>query len=138
MTVLAFKKITPPPSPVATKDMIRAGLAAFFRIAEHWGVSNDQARVLLGSPAKSTFFKWKRGEAKVVSATKDLATRLSYVLGIFKALELLYKHPEHADRWASQPNLVFGGQSAMERMLAGDITDLARVRDYLDSARGGW
>jgi Protein of unknown function (DUF2384) len=64
--------------------------------------------------------------------------RISYVLGIFKALEIVYRQAEDADRWVRQPNLAFGGQSALERMLAGQITDLAAVRDYLESVRGGW
>ena len=64
--------------------------------------------------------------------------RISYVLGIFKALAMLYEVPEHADRWVNEPNAAFGGQSAAERLMGGQITDLAAVREYLDSVRGGW
>ena len=118
--------------------MIGAGLRAFFKIAEVWSVSNAQAMLLLGSPSRSSFQKWKAGDTKGITASRDLATRISYVLGIFKALEIIYQRPEHADRWVTAPNLAFGGQSALERMLAGNITDLAIVRDYLDHVRGGW
>ena len=121
-----------------TADQVSAGLRAFFNIAKQWKITNDQAMVLLGQPAKATFFNWKKGEFKGVSSALDLATRISYVLGIFKALELLYEAPDHADRWVNAPNAAFGGQSAADRMLAGQITDLAAVRDYLDSVRGGW
>ena len=137
MAVLKFVSVVSPPSPVLTPEMINAGLRAFFRIADQWGISNDQAMILLGGPAKSTFFKWKKGEAKGVAGARDLATRISHVLGIFKALENIYQRPEHADRWVAQPNLALGGQSALQRMLAGQITDLAVIREYLDSVRGG-
>ena len=73
-----------------------------------------------------------------MTASRDLAARLSYILGIFKALEIIYQRPDHADRWVTTPNQAFGGQSALQRMLAGDITDLAAVSDYLDHVRGGW
>jgi hypothetical protein len=126
-----------PPTTV-TADMVSTGLAAFFRIMETWQVPNHAAMALLGWPAKSTFFKWKKGEARSVSNAVDLATRISYVLGIFKALEIIYARAEHADRWVATPNMAFGGQSALERMMAGQITDLAAVREYLDSVQGGW
>ncbi len=138
MAVVNFKAVAAPPSPTFTSDMIGAGLRAFFKIAEVWNVSNTQAMILLGSPSRSTFQKWKAGDTNGVTASRDLATRVSYVLGIFKALEIIYQRPEHADRWVAAPNLAFGGQSALERMMAGSMTDLAAVRDYLDHIRGGW
>jgi hypothetical protein len=138
MNVIRFNAISAPPAPTYSSDMVAAGLRAFFKIADVWSVSNTQAMLLLGGPSRSSFQKWKSGDTKSVTASRDLATRISYVLGIFKALEIIYQRPEHADRWVSAPNLAFGGQSALERMLAGGITDLAVVRDYLDHVRGGW
>lgn len=139
MTALNFKSVAAPAAaPTVTSEMVAAGLGAFFNIADEWGLSNPQAMTLLGGPARSTFQKWKAGDTKGVTASRDLATRISYVLGIFKALQIIYQRPDHADRWVNAPNLVFGGQSALQRMLAGDITDLAAVRDYLDHVRGGW
>ncbi|MBS0267443.1 MAG: DUF2384 domain-containing protein [Proteobacteria bacterium] len=125
------------PKKVST-DEIAAGLRAFFEIMKVWGVGNDQAMVLLGQPARPTFFKWKRNEIGSSAHSYDLATRLSYILGIFKSLEILYRDPKNADRWVTAPNLAFGGESALDRMMSGQITDLALVRDYLDTARGGW
>ena len=119
-------------------DHVEAGLRAFYRIAEKWDLANDQAMVLLGQPAKATFFKWKKGDVATAAQSLDLASRLSYVLGIFKSLEIIYQRPDFADRWLAEPNLAFGGQSALDRMMGGQITDLASVRDYLDSVRGGW
>ena len=58
--------------------------------------------------------------------------------GIFKALQILYSDHTLADRWIRTPNRAFGGQAPFERMSAGDMTDLAAVRAYLDSARAPW
>ncbi|HWB45769.1 MAG TPA: MbcA/ParS/Xre antitoxin family protein [Hyphomicrobiaceae bacterium] len=117
---------------------IAAGLRAFFAIADRWDLSTEEARALLGHPSRSTFYNWKNGDIGQVAHSFDLASRLSYVLGIFKALEILYSRPELADAWVRRPNQAFGGQSAMERMRSGHMVDLAAVRSYLDSARGGW
>ena len=68
----------------------------------------------------------------------DTLQRISYLLGIHKALQILYSDPALADSWIRRPNAAFGGQSALERMLAGDVSDLAAVRAHLDAARGGW
>jgi hypothetical protein len=117
-------------------DVTRAGLRAFFRIAELWGLTTEEQRVLLGSPARSTFFKWKRGEAGAVG--RDVLERISYVLGIFQSLEILLPRPESADAWIRRPNDAgpFGGRSALDRMLSGNVWDLYAVRQYLDAARG--
>jgi len=127
----AFKAPQVPPH-----DSIAAGLRAFFEIREKWQLSYEEAKTLLGQPGKSTYYNWQRGEVGDVVHRMDLATRLSYVLGIFKALNEIYERPELADGWVRKPNAVFGGQSALDRMLGGQVVDLARVREYLDSIRG--
>ena len=93
---------------------------------------------LLGHPGRSTFYSWKNGDVTQIAHSFDLVSRISYVLGIFKALDILYHRPEIADEWVRRPNSAFGGQSAMDRMLAGHMVDLAAVRDYLDGVRSGW
>jgi hypothetical protein len=134
----AFKMLNPsafksPPVPQHTS--IAAGMRAFFAVAEKWGLSYEEAKTLLGQPGKTTFYNWKRGDVREVVHPMDLGTRISYLLGIFKALEIIYDQPELADTWVRRPNDAFGGQSALDRMLAGQIIDLARVREYLDSVR---
>ena len=120
--------------PTLRHNSISVGLKAFFAIMEKWGVSNDEAKRLLGQPSKSTFHNWKSGSIGARTAGEfDLASRISYLLGIFRALELLYQQPEMADSWVRKPNEAFGGQSALERMSAGQMVDLAAVREYLDS-----
>lgn len=131
-TVLRQEEVAPP-----TVDDQRdaAALRAFFRLAELWGLSMEQARVLLGRPSRATLYNWKAGRARALP--HDVLRRISYLLGIWKALQILYSDPALADGWIKRPNAAFGGQSALERMLAGDVTDLAAVRAHLDAARGG-
>jgi Protein of unknown function (DUF2384) len=120
----------------AAPDRDAVALGAFFRLVELWGLSMEQARLLLGRPSRATMYNWKAGRARAVP--HDTLRRISYLLGTYKALQILYREPHLADTWIRRPNAAFGGQSALERMLAGDVTDLAAVRAHLDAARGGW
>jgi hypothetical protein len=128
-----------PAAPVAavTERLSGPALRTFFRIAEAWSLSSDDARVLLGAPSRSTFFMWKKsGEGQL---GRDTLERISYVLGIYKALQILLPDPAAADAWVRKPNTapVFGGKPALERMLSGNVADLYVVRQYLDAWRGG-
>lgn len=107
----------------------------FFRIMERWGATGEQAQVLLGNPSRSTFYSWKKGEGGKLS--RDAFERVSYVIGIYKALQILFPDEVLADAWVTKHNLAFGGRSALDRMTAGNIGDLQAVRAYLDYARGG-
>jgi hypothetical protein len=122
--------------PRTTQATVGAGFRAVFRIFDAWGVRPDEAITLLGQPARSTFYKWRQGEVGAVPA--DTVRRVSYLLGIYKTLQLLFTDARLSDRWIREPNRAFGGQSALQRMLGGDVTDLAAVRAYLDGARGVW
>jgi uncharacterized protein (DUF2384 family) len=113
-----------------------AALQGFFAIAQAWNLSAEDARTLLGTPAERTFYAWRAGNA--VRVPQDTLRRIGYVAGIFKALELLYNDQHLADSWINRPNLAFGGQTPLQRMRAGDVTDLAAVRGYLDAARAPW
>jgi hypothetical protein len=113
-----------------------AALRGFFAIIEAWGVGMEDARALLGSPAERTFYAWRAGNA--VRMPLDTLRRIGYVAGIYKALELLYTDGALADGWVKRPNQAFGGQTPLQRMRAGDVTDLAAVRLYLDAARAPW
>jgi len=117
-------------------ETIAAGFRGVFRIFDAWGVSPEQSIMLLGRPSKSTYYKWKRGEIGTVP--HDTVRRVSYLLGIYKALQILYRDPALADAWIKRGNAAFGGQSALDRMMGGDVADLAAVRTYLDAVRGGW
>lgn len=116
-------------------EKAHAGLTAFFSIAEEWGLSNDQQRALLGSPGRTTFFEWKK--KKKGNLSRDTLDRLSYLLGIYKAMHILFPG-ETARQWLTNPNNdpLFNGLSPLEYMLAGRLVALADVRRYLDWARG--
>ncbi|MBK8096962.1 MAG: DUF2384 domain-containing protein [Planctomycetes bacterium] len=119
----------------ATPAKVAIALRAFFQLADAWRLSGDDARTLLGEPARATFFQWKAGRAQRVP--QDVIRRISWLLGIWKALQILFPQPERADAWIHRPNELLGGQTALQRMLAGDVSDLAEVRAVLDHARGG-
>jgi uncharacterized protein (DUF2384 family) len=113
-----------------------AGLKAFARIADIWGLSIAEQQKLLGISSRSTYFKWKKDPQ--VRLSRDTLERLSYLLGIYKALQILLPQAQAADQWIRRPNEepLFGGRSALERMLSGNVADLYLVRQYLDSQRG--
>ena len=119
------------------RRLATAALQAFFNLSKRWGLSVKQERTLLGSPPESTFYKWK-AEKTAPRLSRDCLERISYLLGIYKALNILLPGPQAADEWVSKPNAapLFNGQSALQRMLAGSLVDLADVRRYLDSQRG--
>jgi len=113
-----------------------AGLRAFVRIAELWHLSIAEQLTLLGLSSRSTFFKWRKEPQ--VRLPRDTLERISYILGIYKALQLLLPDTRAADEWVRRPNesAVFGGRSALDRMLSGNVADLYIVRQYLDAQRG--
>ena len=113
-------------------------LRAFFRIAQLWRLSVDEQIRLLGSPSRSTYFKWKKEGARQLP--RDTLERISYILGIYRALQILLPDPAAADAWVRKPNAapLFAGRSALERMLSGNVADLYVVRKYLDAQLGGW
>ena len=112
------------------------GMRAFVNIAEAWGLSVAEQLKLLGIASRSTFFKWRRERDPRLPG--DTLERLSYLLGIYKSLQILLPDPKSADAWVRQPNAAapFGGRSALERMLSGRVADLYVVREYLDAERG--
>jgi hypothetical protein len=122
--------------PVAPERMAGAGLRTFFRIAELWELSAEEQITLLGRPGRSTFYKWKREGAGTLPP--DVLERISYILGIYKDLQILLPDGVAADAWVRKPNAAapFGGGSALERMLSGRVADLYEVRRYLDAERG--
>ena len=109
-------------------------LKVFFNIAAAWRLSTQDQMTLLGEPAKSTFYKWRKGEGPAVS--KDTLERISYVMGIYKALKLLFPTEDQANAWPKKTNRDFNGESALDVMLKGSVMNLADVRRYLDAMRG--
>jgi hypothetical protein len=119
-------------------QMSAAGLRAFARIAQAWDLTVDEQLRLLGQPPRSTFFAWRKHPERA-SLSRDTLERLSNLLGIYKSLQILLPRAAAADGWVRKPNgaPLFGGKSALDRMLAGNVSDLNLVRRYLDGVRGG-
>lgn len=106
----------------------------FFKLAELWDLSSEQQIRLLGAPARSTYFRWRKDGGDV---SADTAERISHLGSIYKALIILLDTPDAADRWLRRPNRYFDGASALDVMLAGGLADIIRVRNYVDAQRGG-
>lgn len=111
--------------------MFRAALN-LFRL---WDLSDDQAAVLLDLPVR-TYRRWKAGDVGRID--RDGKARLSNILGIHKALRIVFTDPHRGYAWIKAANAAFADRSALEVMLGGELTDLMRVRRYLDAERGGW
>lgn len=126
-----------PQPDLATREAGQALLRTFFSIAEAWKLSPREAMTLLGLRSRSTYHVWKDGKSGPLP--RDTLERLSYLLGIYKALQMLLPSDEAADAWMRKPNAapLFGGRSALERVLSGNVADLYEVRRYLDAQRGG-
>lgn len=114
----------------------RSALRAFFNIMQRWSIKDAEARQLLGGIASSTFYDYKRNPERVLD--QDRLTRISYLVGIFKALHILHGE-DLADRWVGMPNRnrTFGGRSPLAYMLQGGAPAMQTVRRLLDARRGG-
>ena len=136
MQLVAIKGTVPPQAREFSTEEVQAMQRAVIRLFDHWGVTDAKAAVLLGDIAVRTYQRWKQGEYGRWNV--DLAARLSNLIGIHKALRLLYTEADRGYRWIKAPNRAFGERTALEVMLGGQLTDLMRVRRYLDSYRSAW
>ena len=122
------------PTPITDTEaaaMFRASVALFAK----WDITDDQAAILMDVPVRS-YRRWKTGEQGRID--RDGKARLSNLMGIHKALRYMFREPERSYRWIKTSNDAFRGASALDIMLGGELTDLMRVRRYLDAERGGW
>ena len=130
--------LEPRPAPVDldTAESAAAALRVFWRLAEAWQLSVGEQMTLLGV-ARATLYQWKQG--KVRPLDRHVLERLSYLFGIYAALQILLPVKQRADVWVRQPNAapLLGGKSALDRMMGGQVADLYVVRHYLDAQRGG-
>ena len=128
---------TPPdftPTPITDEEAV-AAFRAVVNLFRLWGVTDEQAAILLDLPVR-TYRRWKAGEIGRIG--RDGKARLSNLLGIHKALRIIFREPQRAYAWVKAPNAAFGGRTALAVMLGGELTDLMRVRRYLDAERGAW
>ncbi|MBA4759505.1 MAG: DUF2384 domain-containing protein [Sphingosinicella sp.] len=122
------------PAPITDAEsaaMFRAALNLF----RAWEITDEAAATLLDLPLR-TYRRWKaEGPGRM---GRDGKARLSNLMGIHKALRIIFREPHRSYAWVKASNTAFGGQSALDVMLGGELTDLMRVRRYLDAERGGW
>jgi hypothetical protein len=111
-------------------------LKAFFNVMVRWKVRDEDARGLLGGVTNGPFYEMKRKPDRVLDA--DRLTRISYLVGIFKALQILHG-PNLADEWVQLPNRnpIFNGQTPLAYMIRGGLPAIANVRRLLDARRAG-
>ena len=114
-------------------------LSAIFKIFSQWRLTGAQQMTLLGLSNEKTLYNWKSQPVKAM-LTLDLLERASYILGIYKSLQILLPDQALADQWLSTPNYnpLFNGTAPLDRLLAGQVVDLAVVRNFLDAELGGW
>jgi len=122
------------PAPITDEEaaaMFRATLN-LFRL---WDITDEDAATLLDLPVR-TYRRWKGGDPGRID--RDGKARLSNLMGIHKALRIVFREPQRGYTWMRAPNKVFGNRTALDVMLGGELTDLMRVRRYLDAERGAW
>jgi len=113
-----------------------SALRAFFNIVERWSIRDEDARVLLGGLSNGPYYSWRKNPERTLDT--DMLTRVSYLIGIFKALNVLYGE-KLADEWVRLPNQnpIFVGRTPLAYMMAGGVPALQTVRRLLDARRGG-
>ncbi len=130
------------PEPTAQTDLRsrenRERLARLLvELFAHWQLSAaDQAALLgLSAQSRSSVVRYRRGEPLADNA--DLLARAGHLLGIHKALRILF--PQDRDlvyRWIGAPNRRFGGATPLEIMKRYGYEGILAVRRYLDFERG--
>jgi hypothetical protein len=122
------------PAPI-TDEEAAAMFRATLKLFELWNLTDEQAAILLDLPVR-TYRRWKAGELGRID--RDGKARLSNLMGIHKALRIIFREPQRGYAWIRAPNRIFGNRTALDVMLGGELTDVMRVRRYLDSERGAW
>ncbi|HEY2039671.1 MAG TPA: antitoxin Xre-like helix-turn-helix domain-containing protein [Edaphobacter sp.] len=120
----------------ATRERLSASaLKGFFAITESWKLNPDQQSALLGGVPRSTLFKRK---TQPTALSQDQLTRISYIIGVYKALNILLPK-KYADAWMTTPNrnLIFGDLQPLQYAIKFGLPGLAEIRELLDAARGG-
>jgi hypothetical protein len=116
-----------------------AALKALFNIVEHWRIRDEDARELLGGISNGAYYQLKQSPGgSVKTLEQDRLLRISYLIGIFKSLNILYSQ-RLADQWMQLPNTnpIFAGRTPLDYILRGGTPAMDVVRRLLDARRGG-
>ncbi|MFC7703658.1 MbcA/ParS/Xre antitoxin family protein [Plastorhodobacter daqingensis] len=137
MQFATVQPVAPSPGVPAITDAEAAALArATVNLFRKWQLSDAEARVLLGDMSPRTWARWKEGNIGRID--RDLRARMSILMGIHKALRYLFSDPARGYAWIRSPSAALDGQSGLDILLRGEITDLLDLRAYLDAERGAW
>lgn len=137
--MLALERVDTEPQAFRADPVTQDEAAAMFRAALNlfakWKLTDEQAATLLDMPVRS-FRRWKaEGPGRI---SRDGRARLSNLMGIHKALRIIFSEPQRGYGWIRSGNAALAGASALDVMLGGELSDITRVRRYLDAERGGW
>lgn len=128
-------------APANRKRLSAPALRTFLAIADLWGLNEEQRRLILGYPSRSTYHNWckQAREHGAITLDVDVLTRISAVLGIHQALGILFPSEQDGIAWLRGPHdaLVFGGRPPLDLITSGAQDGLLTVRRFLDGARGG-
>lgn len=101
-----------------------------------WDITDAQACTLLGDMSSRTWSRWKEGQIGRID--RDRKTRMAHLMGVHKGLRYLFKEASRGYSWIKMPNTAFGGLSALDLMLRGELSDIAAMREWLDAERSAW
>jgi hypothetical protein len=132
-----FEVATNLADPATRKRLSPAGIKAFLRIMDRWGIKDQDARDLFGGVSSGSFYGLKKEPRRRV-LDQDTLTRISLLIGMFKALNILYSR-RLADAWMTLPNSnpMFRGSTPLAYILRLGQPGMVEVRQMLDARRGG-
>jgi uncharacterized protein (DUF2384 family) len=133
---LDLRKVPDLADPRTRLRLTPAAVAAFFAIVEKWELRNEDAMTLLGGTSNGRYFELKKKHKRALS--QDELTRISLLVGIFKALNILF-NTRLANEWPSRPNSnpMFNNAPPLELLMRGGVPGMISVRRLLDARRGG-
>ena len=128
-------------APANRRRLSGASLRTFLVIANFWGLTGEQRRLILGNPARSTYRGWvkKAREHQDITLSVDVLTRISAIIGIHMGLRTLFDNEQESVAWLRQPHgaRVFGGAAPIDLIIGGTQETLMTVRRFIEAARGG-
>jgi Protein of unknown function (DUF2384) len=124
--------------PDERRKLSPAAMKTLFKIVDRWNISDEDARQLLGGISNGSYYQLKANPGSTKPLDQDRLLRISYLIGIFKALNILYSQ-RLADQWMQLPNAnpIFAGSTPLAYILRGGQGAMDTVRRVLDARRGG-
>lgn len=112
-------------------------LKGFFNICREWDCTLEEMMQMLGGVSRSTLAKYQK--LPHVKLSRDTLERISYILGIYKALMVMYLTAERANRRIRLEisETPFSGTSALDFMVRGSMKHLMEARRHFDAKQAG-